>query len=89
MRMADNCVTLAEAAALLSLDLAYLRRSKVRGKLGLVDARHPSCLDDRVVFLSRDSLQSAADALAATRELRVRTKKMEPAQTGSILKNAQ
>lgn len=89
MISAADCITLAEAAAQLSMDLNYLRRTKVRDKHGLQEIRHPLCLDDRITFLSKASVEAAAAALVCTRELRARTKKMEPVCAGSILKNAQ
>jgi hypothetical protein len=89
MTRSEDCITLAEAAHRLDVDLGYLRRSSVRAKHGLEEVQHPLCLDDRITFLSRTSVDRAVEALHCTRQLRARTKKLELVAASSNFQNAQ
>lgn len=66
---AGNYVTLSEAAAILQISLSRIRRSETRAKFGLLPAKHPSCMDDRLGFLDRASVEAAAANLQITRSL--------------------
>lgn len=89
MTRIEDCMTLAETAAVLGVKLGYLRRSSVRARHGLQEVHHPLCLDDRIIFLNKQSVTKAAEALHYTRQLRARTKKLELFATSSNFKNAE
>ena len=69
MITASDCVHVSDAAKALGLDRRYIQRAAVRDRLGLRVVRHPLIQDDRLRFLDRESVEQAAIAVMATREL--------------------
>ena len=69
MITASDCVHVSDAAKALGLDRRYIQRAAVRDRLGLRVVRHPLIQDDRLRFFDRASVEQAAVAMQATRQL--------------------
>lgn len=85
MTSANDCIHVSDAAKALGLDRRYIQRAAVRDRLGLKVVRHPLIQDDRLRFLDRASVEEAAAAMLATRQLQqnLRATRLNSADSGN------